>query len=1235
MDVSCSICTEPNDLVEMECGHLCCASCMKHSFQNKCELCSGVPVPREGVPNNTQGSQHPDARGETAAGCAGRVRADPLRSDQAGCYSEPAGTTENDLQEVNAWAEAVTSDSESTEETSDDVEETGSQESHSDTETSSSTHSEEGSDGMRYDTSDEEMESGEESDESDESEEPVDSFSREIKAEDASGAPVGGGVSHNLTEGPEEVITHMTVGEGCAFLQLSAAPVQQLCDLVSLTLNKVTLEDKDFSLLQNCKRLTELFLEECWGEKGVPIFLQDLTSLKKLHLHVRSDIRVLSNSNLPRSIEELSLRFMDDLEEITLRYFRALRAVTGLGLLKKLRAVDFSHTAVNDACLRELGMASGLSELRLEGCPCITDLSSLSGSPVLKTLVLGGDKNSVGGVCGVTQMYSSLESIDVRYSRDAERFTRRISDRYGERSSYRCGCKNIRNITPLGSIGRLEVLDLCGCTNIAHGWQRLPQLNYLRELRVGGAGINNKFIQMLGAHGRLRVLVLEYCNNITDISPLGYIRGLEVLGICECTSVKGGWSCLARLCMLKQFHLRDSSAGDDALEYITACQQLQALVLHRCSSITDISPLSDLQSLVSLDIRECMNIVEGWNCFMRLRMLKMLHLLEARVSNDSLRSLAACTQLQVLVLHRCNNITDTSLLGSLQYLQVLDVRECSGISQGCAYLNNLPYLRAMQLRGLVMNGSFVHRLANQRHIRVLMLQPCVFISDISPLWHLRELEVLSLCHCGRIERGWDALAGLEKLKDLYILKGPFGNDFLRALQRNTHLRSLALYSCPGISDISSLGDVSGLEMLDIDNCAAIRDGWYGLGKLKGLEELYLRQVRLPRSLASVLRSCENLRVLEIFACNPVVSVSALGTINGLEVLVIDKCNASATELNSLLQLKCLVALHLSEAILSCSFLHGLRSCVHLQSVRFDRCKVEKGAVFRSHHGLSVLDFTSLGKKRVNALSFFSQVKPSEFRLQIKSLNKAFLCTLKLNTHLRTLMLYQCYFTNVSPLGDIKTLEVLDLDGCSRIRSGLTDLHKLVKLKTLRLASRGVCDSFLDGLAKLKHLRSLSLIGCRITDVSELGRIHWLEALDLSYCTKINKGWKCIGEIKSLKELTLRGCRIYYPLFYALNGSDTLRKLSLKYCKGLTDVYPLGAIHMLEDLDIRYCNGIEKGWHGLLELKRLKELWVNGVGVDDVILRKLQLMEMLLYTQVRRPSNVEVTQAQRKTRREKE
>ncbi|CCD20397.1 leucine-rich repeat protein (LRRP), protein [Trypanosoma vivax Y486] len=1054
---------------------------------------------------------------------------------------------------------------------------------------------------MRYDTSDEEMESGEESDES---EEPVDSFSREIKAEDASRAPVGDDVSHNLVEGPEEVITHMTVGEGCAFLQLSAVPKQQLCNVVSLTLNKVTL-DKDFSLLQNCKRLSKLFLDECWGEKGVPIFLQDLTSLRKLLLHVRSDIRVLSNSNLPRSIEELSLRFMDDLEEITLRYFRALRTVTGLGLLKKLRAVDFSHTAVDNACLRELRMASGLSELRLEGCPCITDLSSLSGSSVLKTLVLGGDKNSVGGVCGVTQMYSSLDSVDVRYSRDAERFTRRISDRYGECSSYRCGCKNICDITPLGSIGGLEALDLCDCTNIAHGWQRLSQLNYLRELRVGGAGIDNMFIQMLGTHGRLRVLVLEYCNNITDISPLGYIRGLEVLGICECMSVKGGWSCLARLRMLKQFHLRDSRTGNIALKSITACQQLQALVLHRCSNITDISPLSDLQSLVSLDIRECMNIVEGWNCFMGLRMLKMLHLLEARISNDSLRSLAACTQLQVLVLHRCNNITDTSLLGSFQYLQVLDVRECSGISQGCAYLNNLPYLRAMQLRGLVMDGSFVHRLTNQRHIRVLMLQPCVFIDDISPLQHLRELEVLSLCNCERIERGWDALAGLEKLKDLYILKGRFGNSFLRALQRNTHLRSLALYSCPGISDISSLGDVRGLEMLDIDNCASIRDGWYGLAKLKGLKELYLRQVKLPRSFASVLRSCESLRVLEIFACKPVFSVSPLGTINGLEVLVIDNCNASATELNGLLQLKCLVALHLSKAVLSRRVLRGLRSCVHLQSVCFDRCKVEKGAVFRSHHGLSVVDFTSPSKKKVNAHYLFSEEKPSEFRLQMMKLSRDFLNALKLNTHLRTLVLYRCTFTNVSPLGDIKTLEVLDLDGCSRIKKGLDKLHTLVGLKTLRLTSRSVRNSFLKGLAKLKHLRSLSLTRCGITDVSGLGCIHWLEALDLSYCTKINKGSRCIGEIKSLKELTLRGCRIYYPLFYALDGSDTLRKLSLKYCEGLTDVYPLGAIHMLEDLDIRYCNGIEKGWHGLLRLKRLKELWVNGVKTDDAILGKLQ------------------------------
>ncbi|KAH8612099.1 hypothetical protein ERJ75_000928200 [Trypanosoma vivax] len=178
---------------------------------------------------------------------------------------------------------------------------------------------------------------------------------------------------------------------------------------------------------------------------------------------------------------------------------------------------------------------------------------------------------------------------------------------------------------------------------------------------------------------------------------------------------------------------------------------------------------------------------------------------------------------------------------------------------------------------------------------------------------------------------------------------------------------------------------------------------------------------------------------------------------------------------------------------------------------------------------------------------------------------------------------------------MRSLEILDLNGCTGIVRGLHELCGLTTLQELYLRQMSVDDALLRDLTCHERLRKLSLNSCtRITDVSPLARMRSLEMLDLNGCTGIVRGLHELCGLTTLQELYLAEVSVDDALLRDLTCHERLRKLSLNSCTRITDVSPLARMRSLEILDLNGCIGIVRGLHELCGLTMLQELYLAEV-----------------------------------------
>jgi len=276
---------------------------------------------------------------------------------------------------------------------------------------------------------------------------------------------------------------------------------------------------------------------------------------------------------------------------------------------------------------------------------------------------------------------------------------------------------------------------------------------------------------------------------------------------------------------------------------------LTSLDLSGCDQLTDLSPLANLTNLTSLDLAGCSKIADlsPLADLVRLELLDISAWDSDTPLND-ISPLANLTALKSLNLRSRTNLSDLTPLGELAELESLDLE---GSSRQKSDLT--PLVRLAKLKSLKIGGLWN-------------------VEDLSPLGELTSLEFLKLGSANSRVSDISFLAGLTKLDRLELSQW-FGVSDLTPLANLTNLTQLRIHRFTKVSDITPLGKLTNLQSLDLESCKKISD-LSPLANLAKLESLDLCACKSVSDL-SPLANLAELKEVRLQFCTNVTDLSPL------------------------------------------------------------------------------------------------------------------------------------------------------------------------------------------------------------------------------------------------------------------------------------------------------------------------------------------------------------------------
>jgi Leucine-rich repeat (LRR) protein len=204
--------------------------------------------------------------------------------------------------------------------------------------------------------------------------------------------------------------------------------------------------------------------------------------------------------------------------------------VPQLAALPHLAQLDLSHTRLTDQGLQQLKAARSIVELNLYYAEQITDegMAAIKGWKKLKRLNLRGTKvtdTTLEHLADVT----TLEALDVGYAQITDVGLDRLTP-----------LQNLRELTlggnKLTDVGLQALRQLSGLTTLSLGGEQrtdsglwsislteagvdaIATLENLRELRMDGMPVTNRWLEKLQALRKLERLSLQRCKRIDDVA---------------------------------------------------------------------------------------------------------------------------------------------------------------------------------------------------------------------------------------------------------------------------------------------------------------------------------------------------------------------------------------------------------------------------------------------------------------------------------------------------------------------------------------------------------------------------------------------------------------------------------------------------------------------------------------------------------------------------------------------
>ena len=171
--------------------------------------------------------------------------------------------------------------------------------------------------------------------------------------------------------------------------------------------------------------------------------------------------------------------------------------------------------------------------------------------------------------------------------------------------------------------------------------------------------------------------------------------------------------------------------------------------------------------------------------------------------------------------------------------------------------------------------------------------------------------------------------------------------------------------------------------------------------------------------------------------------------------------------------------------------------------------------------------------------------------------------------------------------------------------------------SLDLSSRTITnDADMTELRKLKHLKSLTLKYCKVTDnglrsVSELTNLHELNLTGCRHFTHVGLDW-LVSKLTHLRHLNLSNCfQLNSNTLRALAPLTKLQHLNLNGCRSISSLHLLTPLKGLKELHLL---NIECSNHELImlssSLQLLGALSIDGINVEEDGLMSLSSLTFL-------------------------
>lgn len=795
---------------------------------------------------------------------------------------------------------------------------------------------------------------------------------------------------------------------------------------------------------------------------------------------------------------------------------------TGMGFLKEvegLSRLSLKGTAVTDAGITEIAEIAGLSALTLQNTR-ITDksLESLRRLPNLTSMDLIGTQITDDGLAHLAA-HDNLHTLQLQNCRH-------ISD---------------AGIQHLAGLVGLEVLELpAGLTDasIEHlsGLSRLTTLSF----HIGSEPISDAGAKRIAElFPRLTSITLQHANLTDDgLRHLIKLNRLTQINVNGTKITDDGLAELKQLPNVEHLGLGGTSITDAGLEHLAALRNLSSLWVVS-TNVTSAGVARLQQTLPDCQIvwddphRKLAEWVLERGGHIRFgRNLSLTFDSFAYNSNDLPTGVFRVAHIYFTEKESAITDEDITTLVAL----------CDGIRPGGLMLNNQP-----------ITDDAIPRLKGLHCARVQFSNVAVSDVNLSHLSAVHELHLVTLQATNVTDRGVAVLAGMPRIRELYLPGNPISNDGLRHLKRLPNLQTLQLTGTHITGyGLEHLRDHKSLRSLELDACSIGDEGLQHVAAIPTLEILTLGGTKISDADLALLTPLSKLSHLRL-------SYTAV-TDDGL------------VHLKSLKQLR---LLELSKTAVTSEGVARLQQALPECRIEWDdphrrlaEWVLEKGGYLSTNlvervftrDEIPTTVFEVEGVVFADADAAFTDDDVGTLveicqGITLKSLaiGNQPITDLALEK-LRGLRCRQIGFHNVPisdnslhALADVENLYHLSLQATDLTDNGVAVLSRMPQIQRLYLASNSISDVGLRHLRNLPDLYSLQLVGANITGYGlEHLTVHKsLTSLELDNNSIGDEGVPFLAAIPSLEILTLGSTKIGDAGLAQLQPLSKLSRLRLR------------------------------------------------------------------------------------------